>query len=449
VNRWIPNYDRLGRSLPSIFVDKHAVTEESLLKVHDAPYSALVKKEGDVVYAVDSDGKTIAEGSDDASVIRAAISYKKENSVVYIAPGTYNITGYPPTKNENGVSYQLKNFTLIIDGILCRNDSDRDIIHIDNSENVTIIFRGGYINGLNVGGTGLSFGSVKGLRIIKPRIINTVYDGIYMSACEKVYIEMPVIENVGNSGIELNPTDVGPNKNVVIENPVIYNAGVNGIGLGIGYNENITIINPKIYGCSERGIVGTHTRDLAVIGGQIHDNGYSGITLSKTENVKLIGVRSYNNGQAGGTYAGVELLGSAPEYCEHTQIFGGMYYDDQDTPTQSYGIWITGGARNTVVIGAKVYGNISEDLHDAGINSKIEHVEGYKNKNSGTATVSSGSTRVTVNHGLVDTPKKVHITPLSDPGDRYWVENRTPTSFDIVIATAPSSDVTFAWYAEV
>jgi len=70
-------------------------------------------------------------------------------------------------------------------------------------------------------------------------------------------------------------------------------------------------------------------------------------------------------------------------------------------------------------------------------------------RNSGTATITAGSTRVTVNHGLVSTPDKVHVTPLSDPGDRYWVENRTSTTFDIVLASPPSSDVIFSWYAEV
>jgi hypothetical protein len=68
-------------------------------------------------------------------------------------------------------------------------------------------------------------------------------------------------------------------------------------------------------------------------------------------------------------------------------------------------------------------------------------------RNSGTATLAAGSTRVTVNHGLAATPTKVLITPRANVA--AWVENITATSFDIVVATPPASPVTFSWYAEI
>ncbi|MCC6014119.1 MAG: right-handed parallel beta-helix repeat-containing protein [Desulfurococcaceae archaeon] len=73
----------------------------------------------------------------------------------------------------------------------------------------------------------------------------------------------------------------------------------------------------------------------------------------------------------------------------------------------------------------------------------------YRRRNSGTATISAGSTRVTVNHGLVSTPTKFQITPLGQPLGKLWVENITSTSFDIVTDTAPTSDLNVSWYAEV
>jgi len=75
--------------------------------------------------------------------------------------------------------------------------------------------------------------------------------------------------------------------------------------------------------------------------------------------------------------------------------------------------------------------------------------EGYLSYNRGTATIPAGSTSVTVNHGLADTPSKVLVTPIGDPGDRFWVANITSTSFDIVVATAPAADIRFYWQAEV
>jgi len=74
---------------------------------------------------------------------------------------------------------------------------------------------------------------------------------------------------------------------------------------------------------------------------------------------------------------------------------------------------------------------------------------GYTTENSDVATISAGSTRVTVSHGLATTPSKVLITPLASPPGKLWVENITSTSFDIVTDTAPTADLKVAWYAEV
>jgi len=68
---------------------------------------------------------------------------------------------------------------------------------------------------------------------------------------------------------------------------------------------------------------------------------------------------------------------------------------------------------------------------------------------SSIATISAGSTRVTVSHGLKTAPSKVLITPLNQPPGKLWVENITSTSFDIVTDTAPTSDLKVSWYAEV
>jgi hypothetical protein len=70
-----------------------------------------------------------------------------------------------------------------------------------------------------------------------------------------------------------------------------------------------------------------------------------------------------------------------------------------------------------------------------------------KKKNSGIAVLNSGSTRITVNHGLMGTPSKILITPYANI--RVWIENITNTSFDIVTDTAPTTDVNIAWFAEI
>jgi len=73
---------------------------------------------------------------------------------------------------------------------------------------------------------------------------------------------------------------------------------------------------------------------------------------------------------------------------------------------------------------------------------------GYPTEASGVATIASGSTSVTVNHGLVCTPSKVLITPLAQPSGNLWVSNITSTSFTINISSAPSTNLPVAWLAE-
>jgi len=69
-------------------------------------------------------------------------------------------------------------------------------------------------------------------------------------------------------------------------------------------------------------------------------------------------------------------------------------------------------------------------------------------RNSGTATIASGATSVTVNHGLVCTPSRVMVTPLGQPSGNLWVSNITSTSFTINISSAPSANLSVAWLAE-
>jgi len=73
----------------------------------------------------------------------------------------------------------------------------------------------------------------------------------------------------------------------------------------------------------------------------------------------------------------------------------------------------------------------------------------YRSENRGVATISAGSTRVTVTHNLITTPSRVLVTPLASPPGKVWVENITSTSFDIVTDTAPTSNLNVAWYAEI
>ena len=72
----------------------------------------------------------------------------------------------------------------------------------------------------------------------------------------------------------------------------------------------------------------------------------------------------------------------------------------------------------------------------------------FLHSSRGVATIASGATSVTVNHGLVCTPSRVLITPLGQPSGSLWVSNITSTSFTINISSAPTANLPVAWLAE-
>ena len=75
---------------------------------------------------------------------------------------------------------------------------------------------------------------------------------------------------------------------------------------------------------------------------------------------------------------------------------------------------------------------------------------GFVTEASGRATISSGATKVTVDHGLHIVPRldDISVTPTSSLGGvaRFWIAAPTATGFDIVIdAPASGSAAQFAW----
>lgn len=84
------------------------------------------------------------------------------------------------------------------------------------------------------------------------------------------------------------------------------------------------------------------------------------------------------------------------------------------------------------------------------VNATTVGNNGFKTKNYGSATIPSGSTSVTVTHGLYTSPSFVLATPTSAQasGKQWWVASKTATTFQIVVSAAPTADLTFDWLAE-
>jgi parallel beta-helix repeat protein len=184
----------------------------------------------------------------------------------------------------------------------------------------------------------------------------------------------------------------------------IYSPG--SVGIEVGRND--VAIGNRVYGAVNQGIV-VHTGGAYVI-----------------------------NNYVEGSRTGIFLLNAT-----NTLVRGNMVLNNTSWGIREYGTC----DYNTIIENVLI--NNPTPIVRLGANTVIKRNIGYATEASGVATISAGSTRVTVSHGLATTPTKVLITPLSQPPGKLWAENIGSTSFDIVTDTAPSSNLNVAWYAEV
>ena len=64
---------------------------------------------------------------------------------------------------------------------------------------------------------------------------------------------------------------------------------------------------------------------------------------------------------------------------------------------------------------------------------------------AGTAQITTGNAAVVVTHGLGFVSYRVMITPVSDPGLRWWVSSKTATTFQINLSAGAGGTITFDW----
>ena len=242
-------------------------------------------------------------------------------------------------------------------------------------------------------------------------------------------------------------------KNITIASCHARENNAGGIWITNGYS--IRIIGNECRGKSSdggRGIsVDGANYDIAIIGNLVELFGYDGIYLSGagTGNCTVIGNICKNNSQyVGANAAGIRVAS------KDNLIMGNRCYDNQGTKTQYSGIQIDVGEDYNTYIGNDLQGNKTtaiQQFANLGTNSIFHSNIGVVTGNSGTATIPSGQTSVTVNHGLVYTPsiKDIHVTPTNNLGNatKFWVSNPTATQFNINVNTNPgATTATFSWH---
>jgi len=257
------------------------------------------------------------------------------------------------------------------------------------------------------------------------------------------------IRNVTGGGIAFWNGGLYNGTRAIISGNVVWNVTKQGIiATGkTGYIGRVIISDNVIWSTGSEGIyAGYYAMGWIIKGNYVENAGTHGINVdgclycTVEGNVVLDPSRNGDGAGSGIRVSGVGIM------------LIGNHVRVTSNPRPSFGI-VIGSNADVRIVGGSIVSDVGFRTATVGIGTgsvvEIKDVYGYRTRNSGVATISAGSTRVTVSHNLATTPTKVLITPLATPPGKLWVENITATSFDIATDTAPTADLQVTWYAEV
>jgi len=468
---------------------------ERIISAHEpvAVADVIVKKVGEKAVAINSRGERIAESTDHTQVIQTAI---ENGGLIYIVKSS------TPYLVEEEITDIPDGTKIVSNGaILKRNTPDINIFRLTDKQNVEIYnleIDGNRTIQSDLGkfsGAFLLEGCAN-VKLVGLKIYNTYSSPVVLTnssnkpdGCEECEILYCNIENPnGDACIEIKNNS---HRNVIAYN-ALHNTG-EGVLIKDNANDNVVIGNLIYDGIKGTNQAGTpiqgsgiavynairniiafnvikefKTTDIskywtAGCGVCLHDNAQDNVVIGNVivacENAGImlaynarrniiVGNKLFDNNRAG---ANSEITMNNPD-SEKRCTFNLIAYNviNETTQQASYAIEEQNQA---YTYQNYVQGNIIDGIspvYNLSLSTKRRATDPEgRFRNKGTATIEAGSTSVTVNHGLLGTPRSILVIPIGDPGDRWWVENVTDTSFDIVVATAPTSNITFYWLAEV
>jgi hypothetical protein len=199
---------------------------------------------------------------------------------------------------------------------------------------------------------------------------------------------------------------------------------------------------------------------LVVDGNHCNGNGTGNSAASGINSVADLVVMG-DNICLGNPHSGIRVIGGASTQDSNPvdyTITGNLCGPDGVT-TPLYGIAVTDTngkvADHLKIVENDLRGNATAGYLFSGTGTSIEvrRNKGYRTEATGTATLVNGTTSIAVTHGLVAAPTRVRFTPTADTlGKRLWVSSKTTggnTQFTVSADSAPGSDITFDWAAQV
>jgi len=383
-------------------------------------------------------------GADAATVIQSAIdALPAEGGIVFIKTGNYYIT---------------KTLQIFKSNVWLKGEGRASTLFLaGNVDMITMIGGEAYKLGIKI--TDLSLNGEKGKGYTS--------HGIRIGGASRVLIDNCIIAKFGGDGIRIEEQDTASSYACWITRNWI--ADVDGYGILLRYNEGTSIVDNDIEFTGKDGI-----RAVTVVGAiRIADN----VINEPAENgIYLWGVSSFNiignhiwapnhNGilvvgggdyqhiiasneiinaskAASGTYDGIEI-GNA----RNGIIIGNLIGRGDDTYVPKYCVELLSESVNWTVIGNRFRRYATAPIRNVGTGNFIKAHINYES--SGTATFTAGATNVTISHGLATIPKIVLVTPHHSEITDLRVIGKTATGFTVEVSTAPTTDRTFDWYAEV
>lgn len=269
---------------------------------------------------------------------------------------------------------------------------------------------------------------------------STEKDGISLGALlESILINGNTIIGNAECGIDDHPTL----KNSTISNNIISNNGQNGIQLE---STNTLVNGNRITYNTLNGIDCRGTLDKIACN-TIAYNTQHGIALAAASNCQIEYNTIVDNDYLDtNTYSGI-YGGTTPT---NNSIVGNKVYISTAGKYQAYGIRLNNGTNNIIADNICIQAGRTENILNAGTGTVLTRNLGYVTENTGTGTITTGSTSVDILHGLAAAPTRVVISPTTAMSGKFaYVSAKAASTFTITIDSAAGADIAFDWQAVV
>ena len=450
----------------------------------------------------------IADGTADDVEIQAAIdALPTAGGTVFLSEGTFTLaeginindndiafvgSGYA-TLIKAGSSVTFTNSALVrtsggksririanltIDGNKANNTGGADNIRITSASSLVTIEN---VRSLNSDDVGISVDAATDVLVTGCYVDSPVTKGIDVTSdsVSHVRIEGCHILSTGEGGIEI---DDGADYVTVVGN-IFESAGpstsYSAIDIhnhsGLAGPTQVSIIGNTIQGATSNGVVVKHVSGGSSIPREITIQGNTiapiitgiGILVRGSEFVAVQGnsivsgsrgiqvdtsskyVTVTGNVARNAEFAGIEL-----DAVTYVTVTGNVSVDD-GAAVQNHGVLEDNGSDNNLIQGNVVLGNATAQITFAGASTIVRNNKSFVTENSGTGTITSGGTSVTITHGLSITPAAGDCTfvgaenPTNTVGT-VWIDTYTSTQMNLNVENDPgASNFDVSWRCAV